>query len=295
MHAGLAELLRLLELEQLELNLFRGVSRDIGSPQVFGGQVLGQGLRAAYRTVDPDRIAHSLHAYFLRRGDFNAPIVYFVDRSRDGTSFTSRRVTAIQHGEQIFHMSASFQVPQPGVEHQLAMPEVPPPEALKESDPVPKAALDAMPEKTRRLYTSARPFEFRLVEPRDPAHPKNAPPLQHIWMRAIDRLPDDDVLHRCLLAYVSDFYLLQTATLPHVEQLMSGKRFLASIDHAMWMHWSMRVDEWFLCSYDSPSAAGSRAFSRGSIFTRDGLLAANTAQEGLVRISGAASSQHSAG
>ena len=285
MQPGLAELLRVLELEQLEINLFRGVSRDIGSPQVFGGQVLGQSLRAAYGTVEPERIAHSLHAYFLRRGDFNAPIVYFVDRSRDGASFTSRRVTAIQHGEQIFTMSASFQVAQPGVEHQIPMPDVPPPESLKESDPVPKAVLEAMPEKTRRLYASARPFEFRMVERGDPTHPKNAPPLQHIWMRAIDRLPDDDVLHRCLLAYVSDFYLLATATLPHVEQLMSGKRFLASIDHAMWLHWPMRVDQWFLCSYDSPSAAGSRGFSRGSIFTRDGRLVANTAQEGLMRIS----------
>jgi len=284
MHAGLAELIRLLQLEQLEINLFRGVSRDIGSPQVFGGQVLGQSLRAAYATVPSDRVAHSLHAYFLRRGDFNAPIVYFVDRSRDGASFTSRRVTAIQHGEQIFHMAASFQVSQPGIEHQIAMPDVPPPESLKESDPVPKEALDAMPEKTRRLYASARPFEFRMVEHSDPTQPKNTAPLQHIWMRAIDRLPDDDVLHRCLLAYVSDFYLLTTATLPHLEQLMSGKRFLASIDHAMWLHWPMRVDEWYLCSYDSPSAAGARGFARGSIFTRDGRLVANTAQEGLVRL-----------
>ncbi len=288
MRPNLAELLRLLELERLEINIFRGVSRDIGSPQVFGGQVLGQGLRAAYGTVDPDRVAHSLHAYFLRRGDFNAPIVYFVDRSRDGASFTSRRVTAIQHGEQIFHMSASFQTVQPGLEHQIAMPEVPPPESLRESDPVPKATLEALPEKTRRLYTAARPFEFRMVERIDPAHPRNAAPVQHIWMRAIDRLPDDDVLHRCLLAYVSDFYLLNTATLPHAELLASSKRFFASIDHAMWLHWPLRVDDWFLCSYDSPSAAGSRGFSRGSVFTRDGRLVASTAQEGLMRVGPAA-------
>jgi acyl-CoA thioesterase-2 len=291
MHAGLAELLRLLELEQLEINLFRGISRDIGSPQVFGGQVLGQALRAAYGTVAAQRSAHSLHAYFLRRGDFNAPIVYFVDRSRDGASFSSRRVTAIQHGEQIFNLSVSFQVDQPGVEHQAPMPEVPPPEALKDHDPVPKAILDSMPEKTRRLYASARPFEFRIVERIDPAHPKNAPPRQHIWMRAIDRLPDDDIVHRCLLAYLSDFYLLNTATLPHVEQLMSGRRFLASIDHAMWMHWPLRVDEWFLCAYESPSAAGSRGFSRGSIFARDGRLAVHTAQEGLMRVGGAAAAE----
>ena len=285
MHPSLAELLRLLELERLEINIFRGVSRDIGSPQVFGGQVLGQGLRAAYGTVDPDRIAHSLHAYFLRRGDFNAPIVYFVDRSRDGASFTSRRVTAIQHGEQIFHMSASFQTLQTGLEHQIVMPDVPPPDRLRDSDPVPQTTLDALPEKTRRLYTAARPFEFRMVEQSDRNAPKNAPPVQHIWMRAIDRLPDDDVLHRCLLAYVSDFYLLSTATLPHTEVLMRSKRFFASIDHAMWLHWPLRVDDWFLCSYDSPSAAGARGFSRGSIFTRDGRLVASTAQEGLMRLS----------
>ncbi|HEY1725803.1 MAG TPA: acyl-CoA thioesterase II [Steroidobacteraceae bacterium] len=291
MHAGLAELLHLLELERLELNLFRGISRDIGSPQVFGGQVLGQALRAAYGTVDGQRSAHSLHAYFLRRGDFNAPIVYFVDRSRDGASFSSRRVTAIQHGEQIFNLSVSFQIDQPGVEHQAPMPQVPAPEALKDHDPVPKAILDAMPEKTRRLYASARPFEFRIVERFDPAHPKNAPPRQHIWMRAIDRLPDDDIVHRCLLAYLSDFYLLNTATLPHVEQLMSGRRFLASIDHAMWMHWPLRVDEWFLCAYESPSAAGSRGFSRGSIFARDGRLVAHTAQEGLMRVSDSAAAE----
>jgi acyl-CoA thioesterase-2 len=193
-------------------------------------------------------------------------------------------VTAIQHGEQIFNMSASFQVAQPGVEHQIPMPDVPPPEALKESDPVPKAVLEAMPEKTRRLYASARPFEFRMVERGDPLHPKNAPPLQHIWMRAIDRLPDDDVLHRCLLAYVSDFHLLDTALKPHGVSMVSPKLVISSIDHAMWFHRRVRVDDWLLYAIDSPSASGARGFTRGSIFARDGRLVASAAQEGLIRV-----------
>jgi acyl-CoA thioesterase-2 len=284
MDPRLAELLRLLELERVETNIFRGVSRDIGSPRVFGGQVLGQGLRAACATVEAPRLPHSLHAYFLRSGDFNAPIVYFVERNRDGQSFTSRRVTAIQHGEQIFHMSASFQLPQPGVDHQSSMPQVPAPESLQSTELLRQVMLASLPEKTRQAYLQARPFEFRRVETLDPSQPKNAPPLQHIWVRAIDRLPDDEVLHRCLLAYVSDFYLLSTAMLPHAELFARGKRFQASIDHAMWFHRPLRVDEWFLYVSESPSASGSRGFARGSIYARDGQLAASTAQEGVIRV-----------
>jgi acyl-CoA thioesterase-2 len=284
MDARLARLLALLELERLEVNVFRGVSHDIGSPQVFGGQVLGQALRAAYATVAAERQAHSLHAYFLLRGDFNAPIVYFVDRSRDGNSFSNRRVTAIQHGAQIFHMSASFQAPQPGVQHQIEMPAVPPPESLPNAPLPSQAALDALPDKIRKFWTRERPFEFRIVEPVDLLRPKPAPPAQHIWIRALDRLPDDDALHRCLLAYVSDFHLLYTGTLPHAALFLSGRLVLASIDHAMWFHWPVRVDEWFLYAIDSPSASGSRGFSRGSLFARDGRLLASTAQEGLLRV-----------
>jgi acyl-CoA thioesterase-2 len=284
MDERLAELVRLLELERLEVNLFRGGSRDIGSPQVFGGQVLGQALKAANATVEPGRVAHSLHAYFLKRGDFNAPIVYFVDRSRDGHSFTSRRVTAIQHGEQIFHMSASFQVPQPGLEHQIAMPSVPDPETLPDSGLPASRTLNQLPEKMRQFYAQVHPFEFRRTDPIDPLQPCNAPPLQHIWIRAVDRLPDDDVLHRCLFAYVSDFHLLGTAVRPHALSFVSGKLMLASIDHAMWFHWPVRVDEWLLYAMDSPSAAGSRGFSRGSVFTRSGKLVGSTAQEGLLRL-----------
>lgn len=298
MDARLAALVTLLELERLENDLFRGASRDIGAPQVFGGQVLGQALRAAYATVSEERVVHSLHAYFLQRGDFNAPIVYFVDRSRDGHSFSSRRVTAIQHGAQIFHLAASFQLPQSGVEHQLPMPSVPPPEAVAHrSLPTPEM-LEQLPDKLRQFYRSERPFEFRQVDPATVSHcaageqvppPPEARPLQYFWIRTVDRLPDDDVLHRCLLAYVSDFHLLHTATLPHERLLGSARRVLASIDHAMWFHRAVRVDEWFLYANDSPSASGSRGFTRGSMFTRDGVLFASTAQEGLLRLIGAAS------
>jgi len=283
MDPRLAALVRLLELERLELNLFRGGSRDIGSPQVFGGQVLGQALKAAYATAPPERAAHSLHAYFLKRGDFNAPIVYFVDRSRDGQSFTSRRVTALQHGEQIFHMSASFQLPQPGLEHQMAMPAVPDPEGLPDSG-LPGRRLNQLPEKMRQFYAQVHPFEFRMTDPIDPLQPRNAAPAQHIWIRAVDRLPDDDVLHRCLFAYVSDFHLLGTAVRPHALPFISGNLMLASIDHAMWFHRPVRVDEWLLCAMDSPSASGSRGFARASVFSRDGRLVGSTAQEGLLRL-----------
>ncbi len=283
MEPSLVDLLRVLELEPLELNIFRGESRDIGSPQVFGGQVLGQALRAAYATIDDGRSVHSLHAYFLRRGDFNAPIVYFVDRSRDGRSFASRRVTAIQHGEQIFHMSASFQTEQPGIEHQSNMPSVPPPESLPSQVLVP-SSVHAVPEKARQLGSFARPFEFRPVEPIHEPHPEHVLPVQHFWIRAVERLPDDEVMHRSLLAYVSDFYLLYTATLPHASQFQVGRDFMATIDHAMWFHRPLRVDEWFLVSNFSPNASGSRGLAFGSVHSRDGRLAASTAQEGVVRL-----------
>ena len=203
MNQVLADLARLLDLERLELNLFRGESRDIGSPQVFGGQVLGQALMAAYRTVDDERNVHSLHAYFLRRGDFNAPIVYEVDRSRDGASFTSRRVVAIQHGQQIFHMSASFQVAEGGPDYQVPAPQVVPPEELPDLGTSLRMHLDRMPEQGRRYWSLERPFEFRSVEEIPEGKPQ--PGVRHIWFRLIGQCPaDDPVLQRCLLAYVSD-------------------------------------------------------------------------------------------
>jgi acyl-CoA thioesterase II len=278
--ARLAGLLQLLELERLEVNIFRGSSRDIGSPQVYGGQVLGQALQAAYATVDADRVVHSLHAYFLRRGDFNAPIVYFVDRSRDGHSFTSRRVTAVQHGEQIFNCSASFQKEEPGFEHQLAMPAVPPPEELPPAHAPNSTFLDCLSPRLQR-FVLERPIEFRVV----PAAATLAgAPQQYLWIRMVDRLPDDDRLHRCLLAYASDFHLLGTALIQHERSVAEGTLVIASIDHVMWFHRPARTDEWLLYATDSPSAAGARGFTRGSLYRRDGALVASTAQEGLVRV-----------
>ncbi|MGO9802030.1 MAG: acyl-CoA thioesterase [Steroidobacteraceae bacterium] len=281
MDQRLADLLQLLKLEPLEVNLFRGESRDVGAPQVFGGQVLGQALSAAAATVE-GRVVHSLHAYFLRRGDCNAPIIYQVDRSLDGHSFSNRRVVAIQHGEQIFNMTASFQVQESGFDHQLEMPQVPPPESLP--DPAPPAALlEKLPDKVRRFFGQPRPFEFRMVQPVDYLNPRPAPPLRQIWVRAVAALGDDEMLHRRLLAYVSDFFLLDTATLPHGTSFLKPSLIMATIDHAMWFHRPLRLDEWLLCAMDSPSASGARGFARASIFARDGRLVASAAQEGLIR------------
>ena len=281
MDTRLAELLRLLELERLEVNIFRGESRDVGSPQVYGGQVLGQALKAAYATVEGSRVVHSLHAYFLRRGDFNAPIVYFVDRSRDGHHFVSRRVTAIQHGEQIFNLSASFQAPEPGLDHQASLPDVPMPEDLPDSVPMPPEQFARLPQRLQQ-FVNERPVQFRAVPPEAMAG-RPGGLSQALWMRAVDRLPDDDTLHRCLLAYASDFYLLSAAMIPHYTAMATGTMVIASIDHAMWFHRPARMDEWLLYATDSPSASGARGFARGSIYTRDGRLVASAAQEGLIR------------
>ncbi len=283
MDQRLADLLQQFQLERLEVNLFRGESRDIGSPQVFGGQVLGQALMAAYSTVE-GRVVHSLHAYFLRRGDFNRPIVYQVDRSRDGQSFSSRRVIAIQNGEQIFTFSASFQEPEDGLDHQVEMPTVPPPESLADSSHPPADVLERLPEKMRSFLLRERPFELRRVEPLDIWQTSAAPPVQNVWLRAVGRLPDDDRLHRSLLAYVSDYNLLATATLPHAVGVLDGGLITASLDHAMWFHRPFRLDDWLLYSMDSPSASGARGFTRGSVYARDGRLVASAAQEGLIRV-----------
>jgi acyl-CoA thioesterase-2 len=283
MDPRLAELLHQFELERLEVNLFRGVSRDIGSPQVFGGQVLGQALMAAHATIE-GRTVHSLHAYFLRRGDFNLPIVYNVDRSRDGHSFSTRRVVAIQNGEQIFNCSCSFQTDEEGLEHQIDAPSVPPPESLPAFTKPPAEQLALLPEKVRRFLEKERPFEFRPVQQFDFLQQRAGPPLRQIWFRAVGKLPDDESLHRCLLAYVSDYNLLDTATLPHGTSFLRGDLIMASIDHAIWFHRSPRVDEWLLYSMDSPSTSGARGFARGSVFDQTGRLVASVAQEGLIRM-----------
>ena len=279
-----AELIDLLKLERLEENLFRGQSRDIGTKYVFGGQVLGQALSAAQQTVVDARQVHSLHAYFLRAGDIEAPIVYEVDRARDGKSFSTRRVVAIQHGEPIFNMGASFQVEEPGVEHQLSMPEVPKPEDLEVPEPIPPEQLSAISATLQRWLLRLGPFEFRYVYPRDEIKVPKRPPFQQVWFRLADRSDDDPVLHRALLAYASDFHLIGTATFPHGISYLQPNVQMASLDHAMWFHRPFRVDEWLLYSCDSPSAQGARGLSRGMIYTTGGTLVASTAQEGLLRV-----------
>ncbi|HEX5160282.1 MAG TPA: acyl-CoA thioesterase II [Steroidobacteraceae bacterium] len=284
MDKRLADLQQQFELERLEVNLFRGQSRDTGSPQVFGGQVLGQALKAASATIDDGRVVHSLHAYFLRRGDFTKPIVYSVDRSRDGGSFSVRRVVAIQNGEQIFICSASFQKPEPGLDYQVTMPQVTPPEELKAFSKPPPEVLEKLPDKLRRWLQIERPFEFRPVQQYNPLAPVATAPVRQIWMRAVDKLPDDDALHRCLLAYMSDYWLLDTSTMPHGSSFLRGNLIMASIDHAIWFHRPARVDDWLLYSLDSPSSSGARGFARGSLYSRSGELVASTAQEGLIRL-----------
>jgi acyl-CoA thioesterase-2 len=282
MNKLLEDLIRVMTLERLEDNLFRGQSRDIGSPQVYGGQVLGQSLMAASATVT-GRIVHSLHAYFLRRGDFNSPIVYEVDRAWDGKHFATRRVIAIQHGQQIFNMSASFQVPETGLDHQSQMPIVPPPESLRDQDELYREAAAVVPPEILKVLERKRPFEFRPVQAPDFERAQPLPPCKEVWFRAADPLPDDEALHRCLLAYASDFQLIDTALKPHALPLTT-KMAVASLDHAMWFHRNLRVDDWLLYALDSPSGSGARGFSRGSIFSRDGRLLASVAQEGLIRV-----------
>jgi len=281
--AILADLIKLLELERIEERIFRGESRDLGGGRVFGGQVLGQALTAASYTVE-GRQVHSLHAYFLVGGDVNAPIVYEVDVARDGRSFSNRRVVAIQHGQPIFNMTASFQVPEQGLEHAAVMPKVPGPEGLADVRELPPDVLDKVPEKMRRFLAHERPFELRAVEPIHVVAPPRVAPVRHIWIKTVDPLPDDADLHRNVLAYVSDYQLVATATLPHGISFAEGHVQMASLDHAMWFHRPFRVDEWLLYAMESPNASGGRGLARGQFFTRDGTLVASTAQEGVVRV-----------
>jgi acyl-CoA thioesterase-2 len=278
------ELVALLRLERLEDNLFRGESRDIGTHRVFGGQVLGQALSAAQQTVDAERAAHSLHAYFLRAGDIAHPIVYNVERARDGGSFSVRRVVAIQHGQPIFNCSVSFQIAEPGVEHQLPMPSVPKPADLPPRAEIAPEELALIPAKLQRWLAMRGPFEFRRVYPRDELNPGKQPPYQHVWFRLIDKAPDDVVLQRAMLAYASDFHLIGTTTFPHGISYLQKNVQMASLDHALWFHRPFRVDEWLLYSCDSPTAQGARGLARGMIYTEDGRLVASTAQEGLIRL-----------
>lgn len=278
------DLLALIDLEPLEINIYRGQNRDIGSGRVFGGQVLAQALVAARRTVEEDRTAHSLHGYFILPGDLHAPIVYFVDRLRDGRSFATRRVTAIQHGRAIFNLSASFQVREEGREHQADMPDVPPPDDLPSEVDLVRAHADRIPEPLRSVLTQDRPIDFRPVEPMDPFSPEPRPPRRHYWLRSVGPVPDPELLHQAILAYASDYGLLATALQPHGLSVRAPGLQVASLDHALWLHSAFRVDEWLLYAIDSPAAAGARGFARGSIYTQDGRLVASVAQEGLMRL-----------
>jgi acyl-CoA thioesterase-2 len=283
MNKALRSLLDLIDLEPLEHDIYRGLNRDIGAGRVFGGQVLAQALVAAQRTIDEPRVAHSLHGYFILPGDLARPIVYFVDRLRDGKSFTTRRVTAIQHGRAIFNLSASFQVVESGIEHQSAAPDVPGPDGLPSELDRLRAMADRIPDALRPVLTQDRPIDFRPVEEIDPIEPRPRPAVRHLWFRAQGQLADDTLVHQAVLAYASDYGLLATALQPHGLSVRSPGLQVASLDHALWLHAPFRVDDWLLYAIDSPAAAGARAFARGSIFTREGRLVASVAQEGLTR------------
>ena len=281
--SALDELVGLLDLEPLEVNLFRGLSPQVGRQRVFGGQVLGQALVAAVRTVDEPRTAHSLHAYFLLGGDPDIPILYEVERTRDGGSFSTRRVKAIQHGRVIFTMSVSFQRHEDGYEHALDMPDVPPPEALPSASELMGKLIETLPDNMRSYWKRAQPVDLRPVDVSRYLAREPQPPQQSIWLKANGTLPDDPSLHQCVLAYASDFTLLDTALIAHGKLLFDEDVQLASLDHALWLHRPFRADEWLLYVQDSPSASGARGFCRGSFFTRDGRLVASAAQEGLIR------------
>jgi acyl-CoA thioesterase-2 len=282
MSSALDELLRILDLEELEVNLFRGRSPQDMRIRVFGGQVAGQALVAAGRTVE-GRTVHSLHAYFLRPGDPQVPIVYQVDRIRDGRSFTTRRVVAIQHGEAIFILSASFQRPEEGPTHGMPMPAVPPPESLPTTEERMAPLKDQLHPEVWKWITRERPIETRSVTDHNPFRPIAREPRQLVWIRADGRLPDTPLLHQTVVAYASDLMLLDTATLPHAIAWNDPSYVMASLDHAMWFHRDFRADEWLLYVQESPAAHGARGFTLGHFFTRDGQIVGSVAQEGLIR------------
>jgi acyl-CoA thioesterase II len=271
-------LCRLLDLEPIEVNIFRGVSPDEDRQRVFGGQVAGQALVAATRTVDEGRHVHSLHAYFLRPGDPNVPILYEVDRIRDGRSFTTRRVVAIQHGRAIFNLQASFQVPESGYDHQAPMPDAPPPEDLPDFRTRMAPYAERFP-----WFDRPRPIDLRYVDWNPPDRNEPLPPRQRVWLRADGTLVDDPVLHTCVLTYASDMTVLDTSLLPHGGSWHDPDLFMASLDHTMWFHRPFRADEWLLYTQDSPTASEGRGLGRGLVHTRDGQLVATVVQEGLIR------------
>jgi len=282
---ALNKLIKLLDLETLEENLFRGQSENIGGPRVFGGQVIGQALTAAVRTVPEKRFVHSLHAYFLRPGDMEYPIIYDVERTRDGGSFTTRRVVAIQKGEPIFDMTLSFHKIEKGPSHQIDMLDIPGPNECTSELEVRKKMIDKVPAKYRDFFLRERPIEIRNLPGEGMfEEPTKKEPYKHVWMKAVGKLPDDVVHHQAILAYASDMGLLSTSMNPHKLSFAKGNVMSASLDHAMWFHRPFRADEWMLYSTDSPSASNARGFNRGSVYTEDGTLVASAVQEGLMRV-----------
>jgi acyl-CoA thioesterase-2 len=280
------QLTALLDVERIDTDLYRGPRQPGGVGRVFGGQVIAQALQAAQRSIEDDKAAHSLHAYFMRPGDENHPIIYRVVRDFDGRSFANRRVIAMQGGKPILNMTASFQAPAEGLHHQFDMPDVPGPDELQSERDLREAIRDEVPEKFRRFFLRARPIEIRPVNPRNWFKPVKSEPVQSSWFRVVAPLPDDPALHRAMLTYATDMTLLGTCMLPHGVSWMTGDVQTASLDHAVWLHEPFRFDEWLLYTTDSPWAGHSRGFNRGRIYARDGRLVASVAQEGLVRLRG---------
>ncbi len=284
MSSAVDDLLQILDLEPLEHNLFRGLSPQVGWQRVFGGQVIGQALVAATRTAPPERTAHSLHCYFMLAGDPKVPIIYQVERLRDGKSFSTRRVTAIQHGRAIFALSASFQISEEGLPHHISMPDnVPPPEELPSEPELKEKFIHLLPENVRRYWERARPIEMRFVDLTRYISRQKLEPKQYIWIKATEKLPQDHAVHQSVLAYASDMTLLDSTLLAHGRTIFDKDLQIASLDHALWFHRPFRADDWLLYAQDSPSASGARGFARGSIFTKEGVLIASVAQEGLIR------------
>lgn len=279
----LAKLILQLKLEKIENNIFRGESQDLGFGNLFGGQVMGQALSAASRTVDPAYIAHSLHGYFMLAGDVKKPVIYTVDRIRDGKSFVTRRVVAVQDGRAIFSMSASFHRNEPGFEHQDVMPDIQGPDGIESEIDMAKRLSGRIPPEIYEKLICKKPIEIRVVNPMNPFAPKTMPPEKYIWFRAVDKVGDDIAVHRCMLAYASDFHLVGTSLYPHGKTFWSRDMQVASLDHSIWFHRDFKMDDWLLYAMKSPNAAFGRGLSIGSIFTQDGVLVASVAQEGLLR------------
>jgi acyl-CoA thioesterase II len=277
------DLLNLIDLEQIEENIFRGQTYDIGNPIVFGGQVLSQALHAAIRTTPAERYAHSMHGYFILPGDIHLPIVYEVERLRDGKSFTTRRVKAIQKGQVIFNMAASFQIEEMGYDHQIDMPESPPPDNLWNIEQLAETIKDQLSSGLKRFFAIERPIEFRPVDIYNPVNPGKKKPFKRVWMKAKGQMSDKKTDHQTALAYASDYNLLDTAILAHGDKVGLHQIQMASLDHAMWFHRDFRMDEWLLYAVESPSSSNARGFTRGNIFTQEGILVASVVQEGLIR------------